>query len=111
MLLKRNASRKIFPSSKALPPDQKSLDMIVLRATYVAHYVPLDPSRFGWALVDDTWKPVWFEGNALPEVNKTVDSPENESSEDEKDMIETKLMRTAKSVMTVILWSHLKTTI
>ena len=47
--------------------------------------VPLDQSKLGWALVDDTWKPVWFEGNALPEINKTVDSPENESSEDEVD--------------------------
>ena len=97
MLLKRKTSSKTFPSSKALPHDQKSLDMKVLRATYVAHcmvhclnneYVPLDLSKFGWAHVDDTWKPVWFEGNALPEVNKTVDSPENESSEDEGGMID-----------------------
>ena len=36
MLLKRKASSKAFPSSKALPPDQKSLDMKILRSTYVA---------------------------------------------------------------------------
>ena len=32
MLLKRKASSKTFHSSKALPPDQISLDMKVLRA-------------------------------------------------------------------------------
>ena len=110
MLLKRKASSKTFPSSEAFPPDEKSVYMKVLRATYVAYctvnclnneYVPLNPSKFGWALVDDNWKPVWFEGNALPEVNKTVDSPENKYSEE--------LTRKAKSVMTAILWSHLMT--
>ena len=33
-------------------------------------YVPLDPSKFGWALVDDAWKPVWFEGNAFPDASE-----------------------------------------
>ena len=97
MQLKRKASSKTFPSCNAFLPDQTSLDMKVLSATYVAHcmvnclnneYVPLYQSKFGWAFVNDTWKPVWFKGNALPEVNKTVDSPENESSEDEEDMID-----------------------
>ena len=97
MLLTRKKSSKTFPSSKAIPPDQKSLNMKILRSTYVAHcmvnclnskYIPLDPSNFGWTLVDDSWKPVWFEGNALPGDEDEFFENENDDSEESGDEAE-----------------------
>ena len=52
MLTTKNQSNKKYPSSKCLPPDQSSLKMKILRATFVTHcmsncldsqYIPLDP--------------------------------------------------------------------
>ena len=82
---KKNDSkgRTIYPSSKSLPPDQSSLKMKILRSTFIAHcmthcldpdYVPLDPSLYGWKLVDNVWDPVWYEGSALPDPSEVEES-------------------------------------
>ena len=99
MLLTRRKTgkEKKYPSSKALPPDQKSLTMKILRASFVSHcmvncldreYIPPNPSEYGWKLVDSTWEPVWFEGNALPDANETNVSSEEDDSENEDESME-----------------------
>ena len=49
--------KKKYPSSKAIPPDQKSLKMKILRVSFIAfsivsglngEYVPLNPAEKGW---------------------------------------------------------------
>ena len=80
---KDSKGRTIYPSSKSLPPDQSSLKMKILRSTFIAHcmthcldsdYVPLDPSLYGWKLVDNVWDPVWYEGSALPDPSEVEES-------------------------------------
>ena len=70
-----NSGKKNYNTSMELPPDQCSLKMKILRASFVAHcmshylnpyYVPLDPSVHGWKLVENYWEPIWFEGYPLP---------------------------------------------
>ena len=73
---KQTKSReKKYNTSMELPPDQSSLKMKILRASFVAHrmshclnpnYVPLDPSVHGWKLVENHCEPIWFEGYPLP---------------------------------------------
>ena len=67
--------KKKYNTSIELPPDQSSLKMKILRASFVAHcmphclnanYVPLDPSVHGWKLVENHWESIWFEGYPLP---------------------------------------------
>ena len=56
-------------TSKDLPPDQGLLKMKILRASFTAdimlnclnlQYIPLDPSLYGWKIVENRWEPVWF---------------------------------------------------
>ena len=94
-----------------LPPDQNSLKMNILRASFVTrfmshclnlNYVLLDPSIHGWKLVENYWEPIWFEGYPLPhsvdllniaevsseEINETSENgavSEPEKSENEED--------------------------
>ena len=85
--------RKQYPSSKAIPPDQSSLKMKILRATFVAHcmmncinrmYVPLNPSSYGWKLNSlSVWEPVWYEGNALPDECNIEPTEDDEDIYDE----------------------------
>ena len=58
-----------------LPPDQSSLKMKILLASFITHcmlhrlnpnYVPFDLSVHRWKLVENHWEPVWFEGYPLP---------------------------------------------
>ena len=86
--------RKRYPSSKAIPPDQNSLKMKILRATFVTHcmmnslnnmYVPLKPSSYGWKWnsCSSVWEPVWYEGNALPD-NCDIQDAQNDDNDDEE---------------------------
>ena len=83
MLTSKKQSNKKYPTSKALPPDQSSLKVDILRATFVAHcmsgclnrqYAPLDPSNYGWKLEENRWQPIWFEGNPLPKPDEIIDT-------------------------------------
>ena len=87
--------RKRYPSSKAIPPDQSSLKMKILRATFVAHcminslnnvYVPLNPSSYGWKWnsCSSEWEPVWYEGNALPDHCDIQDAHDDDDNNDEE---------------------------
>ena len=74
---KTGDKKKKYPSSRAIVPDERSLKMKILRATFITHcmmnctikhYVPLDPAKYGWSWnqIEEAWQPVWYEGNALP---------------------------------------------
>ena len=91
---KDSLGKKVYPSSKSLPPDQSSLKMKILRSTFTAHcmtncldpnYVPLDPSSYGWSLKEGLWEPVWYEGSPLPHPDEVEENePEvNDESDDE----------------------------
>ena len=63
-----------FASTKALPPDQKSLTLKILRANFVSHgwanclngnYEQLDPLRYGWKYEDDLLQPEWYQRPSL----------------------------------------------
>ena len=88
MLTSKKPSNKKYPTSKSLPPDQSSLKMKILRATFVTHcmsdflnrkYVPLDPSNYGWKLQEKVWQPIWFEGNPLPNPDEIINNNDGES--------------------------------
>ena len=91
---KDSKGRKIYPSSKSLPPDESSLKMKVLRSTFVTHcmsncllsdYLPLDPSLYGWKLEEGVWEPVWYEGNPLSDASVVEeDAPEENPGEREQ---------------------------
>ena len=92
MLLTRKAKSKTYPSSKCIPPDQKSLNMKILRANYVTHcmvhclvndYIPLDPSEYGWKSENGSWSPVWYEGNALPDVREIASSDDDDENDND----------------------------
>ena len=36
-------------------------------------YVPLDPSLYGWKIVENWWEPIWFERSPLPHPDYAVD--------------------------------------
>ena len=73
---------KKYNTSKDLPPDQSSLKMKILRASFTPHsmsnclnsrYVPLDPSLYRWKLVETRWESIWLEGSPLPHPDYAVD--------------------------------------
>ena len=78
-------------------PDQSSLKMKILRATFVTHcmsncldsqYIPLDPSQYGWKLEENRWEPIWFMGNALPgiqDIDSNIQPETDELSESQQD--------------------------
>ena len=73
---------KKYNTSKDLPPDQSSLKMKILRASFTPHsmsnclnsrYVPLDPSLYGRKLVETRWESIWLDGIPLPHPDYAVD--------------------------------------
>ena len=97
---KQGNTKKKYNTSKELPPDQSSLKMKILRASFTAHtmsncldsqYVPLDPSLFGWKYTDNTWKPVWFEGNPLPDPDDLSEPGETVTELQETDESDTNI--------------------
>ena len=82
---KRKSNKKKqmkYNTSKDLPPDQSSLKMKILRASFVTHcmsnslnscYVPLNPSLYGWQFMENRWEPLWFEGSPLSHPDYAVD--------------------------------------
>ena len=87
---KTKDNKKKYPSSRAIVPDQKSLKMKILRATFIAHcminccnnqYVPLNPAEYGWEWNPSilNWQPLWYEGNALPEYADIHNTEEEET--------------------------------
>ena len=91
--------KKKYPSSKVLPPDQSSLKMKILRATFIAHclsncldsgYVPLNPSEYGWKWNSDLsmWELIWYEGSALPSYSDINNNSEEDHEDDEDDQLQ-----------------------
>ena len=75
MLYVGKGEKRKFSATKLLPPDQKSLNMKILRANLICHgwvnclncnYQSLDPLCYGWIYKDEMLKPLWYEGNPLP---------------------------------------------
>ena len=82
--------QKRFASTKALPPDQNSLTLKILRANFVSHgwanclngnYEQLDPLRYGWKYEDDLLQPVWYQGPSLPSQNDIDEQLRADSTE------------------------------
>ena len=77
--MKINKKREKYNISKDLSPDQSSLGMKILRASFVIYwmlnclnscYVPLDPTS---NFVENRWELVWFKGSHLPHPDDVVD--------------------------------------
>ena len=50
-------------------------------------YIPLDPPEYGWKSENGSWSPVWYEGNALPdvcEIASSDDDDENDNTDEDK---------------------------
>ena len=83
MLFVGKGSKRKFASTKSLPPDQKSLEMKILRANLISHswinctngqYEQLDPCSYGYKVENGICVPLWFAGDALPseeDINET----------------------------------------
>lgn len=72
-----------------LPPDQKSLKIKTLRASFILWciasylgptYSPPDANQRSWELVDSKWEDNWYEGNPLPTFD-AINSNFHEESE------------------------------
>ena len=81
MLFVGKGRNKKFPSTKALPPDSKSLEMKIKRSNLVCHgwvnclnsnYEHLDPLLFGWRFENDVLCPFWFDGPSLPNEDEIM---------------------------------------
>ena len=75
MLFVGKGKSKKFVSTKALPPDKKSLKMKIMRANFVCQswgnclnrlYEPFNPLNYGWIYKNELLQPEWYEGAALP---------------------------------------------
>ena len=67
--------------------------MKILHSTFIAHcmanclnneYLPSDPSNFGWKIVGGSWEPVWFEGDALPDLNEVEKAADRQAEIEEE---------------------------
>ena len=79
MLFVGKGKKKKFASTKSLPPDQKSLDMKIMRADLISHswancldphYEQFDPCSYGWKFEDELLQPLWYHGYSLPTVTE-----------------------------------------
>ena len=79
MLFVGKGKKKKFASTKSLPPDQKSLDMKIMRVNLISHswancldphYEQLDPCSYGWKFEDEVLQPLWYHGYSLPTVTE-----------------------------------------
>ena len=102
MLIKKKKQmgrkKEKYNTSKDLPPDQGSLKMKILRASFTAHimtnclnlqYIPLDPSLYGWKIVENRWEPVWFEGSPLPHPDDILDQSGDDLESDKANVFDT----------------------
>lgn len=49
-------------------------------------YVPLDPSSYGWQLINDNWEPVWYKGNPLPNPSEVEENYLDDNKDDNDDI-------------------------
>ena len=49
-------------------------------------YTPLDPSSYGWQLINDNWEPVWYEGNPLPNPSEVEENYLDDNQDDNGDL-------------------------
>ena len=98
----KEGKKKKKTTTKDLPPDQSSLKMKILRASFYAHcmsscldpnYIPLDASLYAWRYIDEEkkWEPVWYEGNPLPSPDEVLDNSDNEEDVDDDENCEDSL--------------------
>ena len=82
MLFVGKGEKREFSATRLLPPDQKSLNMKILRANLICHgwvnclnntYHSLDPSHYGWIDNGKLFTPFWFEGTPLPNEQEIQD--------------------------------------
>ena len=75
MLFVKLAKNKIFDDTKSLPTDQHSLNIKILRASFVGYtmsscmqpvYETLNPLDYGQQLIDGVHVPVWHGSLQLP---------------------------------------------
>ena len=86
MLFVGKGSKRKFASTKALPPDEKSLHMKILRANLVSdswvnclhpNYQYLDPLQYGWKMENGALEPLWYTGSALPNKDELDEQPDD----------------------------------
>ena len=100
MLFIGKGRNKKFAPITSLPPDEKSLEMKIMRAHFVSHgwinclnpqYETLDPCEYGWKFEDEVLVPLWFHGDPLSseeeiEYNVEIERMElDESSDNDSD--------------------------